>query len=550
MHLRQVQATGPSATSRAKRPLLSGHMEMRFRGVIYSAGLTGPSVADLSGGPNIRVNQDTSDRPQNETSVAANPAFPRNIVVGNNDYRTGTPVGGGFAASLDGGLTWQDGEMPFPLLATDDGIIEPPAGTGDPAVGFQANGTAYQTTIGFSFTWCENGVFSYRSTNRGRTWTRPVVPPLAPPNGLGTIVYHPKSTDCTVVHDKEYLAIDTTGGPHDGRLYVTWSKFEFDGTSGAYLRSGINLAYSDNNGDAWTVVGEINGSNPALCTFQADGEPAGRCDENQFSVPIVLPDGTVVVSFENEQNEAIWEGADEFDDQYLVVRVNPDTFAVSGPYMAASIEDGLDDLPINNPSDFRQTVCEANFRFNSGGNIFRNPATGKLHIVFMSHNKNAEQYPFPTFVNPTALPPASNECPPGVPETDTDIYMATSADGGVTWGQAAPVGARRTRDQWFPWGVAGDNGKIYVVYHDRRRDADNKYVDAFLSVSSNSGASWTDYRASSVKSDMDFAFSGGRFIGDYNGIAISRNRIYPVWTDARKGSATVRQSDIYTRIFE
>ena len=48
--------------------------------------------------------------------------------------------------------------------------------------------------------------------------------------------------------------------------------------------------------------------------------PAGECDENQFSVPTVGPDGTVYVAFENEQNEALWEPGEVFDDQYLLVK--------------------------------------------------------------------------------------------------------------------------------------------------------------------------------------------------------------------------------------
>jgi hypothetical protein len=29
----------------------------------------------------------------------------------------------------------------------------------------------------------------------------------------------------TVFHDKEYITVDTTGGPYDGYVYVTWTRF-------------------------------------------------------------------------------------------------------------------------------------------------------------------------------------------------------------------------------------------------------------------------------------------------------------------------------------
>ena len=48
--------------------------------------------------------------------------------------------------------------------------------------------------------------------------------------------------------------------------------------------------------------------------------PADQCDENQFSVPTVGTDGTVYVAFENEQNSALWEAGELFDNQYLLVK--------------------------------------------------------------------------------------------------------------------------------------------------------------------------------------------------------------------------------------
>ena len=114
-----------------------------------------------------------------------------------------------------------------------------------------------------------------------------------------------------------YIVTDNNpSSPFFGRTYLTSSKFE--SAAGEYISSAIFEAHSDDGGFTWTEPKEISGSNPALCTFQ-NGGPAGECDQNQFSVPTIGPDGTVYVAFENEQNESLWEPGEQFEDQYLMV---------------------------------------------------------------------------------------------------------------------------------------------------------------------------------------------------------------------------------------
>jgi hypothetical protein len=94
------------------------------------------------------------------------------------------------------------------------------------------------------------------------------------------------------------------------------------------------MAYSDDNGDTFSPYMEISGSNAELCRYQITG-PAGECDEDQASSPVVDSTGRLIVAFENEQ----FNGAnDGYRSQYLVVTVDPDTLAVSGPYMVSNRE--------------------------------------------------------------------------------------------------------------------------------------------------------------------------------------------------------------------
>ena len=87
--------------------------------------------------------------PHNETSIAVDPNNPMHLVGGANDYQLRVPPGGKTYetvftrahVSFDGGQTWAS----FPIN------YNPYTATGDPAVSFDANGTVYLSTLGFTF---------------------------------------------------------------------------------------------------------------------------------------------------------------------------------------------------------------------------------------------------------------------------------------------------------------------------------------------------------------------------------------------------------------
>jgi hypothetical protein len=418
------------------------------------------------------------------------------------------------------------------------GFSEPPIGTGDPAVVFANDGTVYYSSLGFSASFCENGLFVYRSLDGGISWWRPIVS-----TGRGLVEYWPYALDCSVFLDKEYMTVDNSGGPHDGRIYVTYTRFFFEGGT-SYLDSPIYLSYSDDMGTTWSVAGEINGSSADLCEFQADtagGTGPGAtgadatafdCDENQYSYPVVGSDGSLYVHFFNEQNQSEWSHPDDFDDQIMVVKVNPDTFAVDGPYQVTMLADGATNYPFN--ADGRQTICNGGWRLNAIGNIAIGPAD-ELYVTF-ADNRNGDEFPFPTFVNP------DGSCPAGL-NTSTDVFITKSTDGGVTW--SAPLKITNDPvdfDNWFPWAAVGDNGWVWVVYYDRRASGNNTLTDAWVATSKDGGNTFYEFRVSDVSSDFLYAFFGtSLFIGDYNGIAVAGKKAYPFWTDAR----VLGDSDVY-----
>jgi hypothetical protein len=513
---------------------------------------------------NVKVNQDFSLRPQNETTIAVNPSSPNMLVGGANDYRLGNPVGAAFYTSFDGGVSWNDGFSPFPLLsATIKGhrqLQEVPFGTGDPVVAFgraravgggplPGSSLAYYAYLGVSGSFCEHGIFVTRS-GTGLLWTRPVVPPLAPPNGLFTPVYWDRGEDCRVFNDKPWLAVDMSGGPHDGRVYVTWSRFQF--SHGKYKESPILMAYSDDNALTWSEPITVSGYSRDLCKAQVSGR-RGNCDESQFSNVVVGNDGTVYVAFLNQQQRGAEDG---FRNQYLLTSVNPDTLEVSVPHKIADLIDGENDLPFGDAGN--ATLCNSNFRMNSAGNLALDPSDPgglTLYLVF-SDNRNGSSFPGRAQVS--QQPPDSFACPDGL-ITDNDVFIVKSTDGGVTWtspvdGDDSPLRVNQDplhngSDQWFPFAALAPDGRIDVMFFDRRDDPFNRLTNVYLARSLDGGATWTEAQVSSSFSNMNWAFDGGRFIGDYNAIAVAPNgTTYPFWTDARSGTPANRQSDVYMAI--
>ncbi len=205
-------------------------------------------------GDNVDVTVDPD--PQNETSIAVNPDDPLNLVAGANDYRYGDSEAG-FAVSFDGGETWAADT----LDGQDDSLGKYDA-QGDPAVAAFRGGVFYYAFIDFNRNDGQNRLAVARSVDGGATW--PHVGVVVDNEGPGSQPFE----------DKEYLVVDSTGGPFDGNVYVTWTNFPVvGGTSIQFSRS-------------------TDGAN----TFSA-GRPISDFPSPQGSVPIVGPGGELFVTW-------------------------------------------------------------------------------------------------------------------------------------------------------------------------------------------------------------------------------------------------------------
>jgi Neuraminidase (sialidase) len=112
-------------------------------------------------------------------------------------------------------------------------------------------------------------------------------------------------------------------------------------------------------------------------------------------------------------------------------------------------------------------------------------------------------------------------------QDNTDIWMASSADGGFTWSGPVKVNDDQTgRHQFFPWAaIDRTTGHIYVVFYDRRNFEDDT-TEVYLATSRDGGKTFTNEKIS----QQSFVPNPDVFFGDYNNIVAHQGSIRPVWT--------------------
>jgi PKD repeat protein len=217
-------------------------------------------------GFNVLANQDPTLQAQNEPSIVVNPYDSGHVIASSNDYRLRDlpdgDVRAGYYVSFDGGNTWPG-----------DGIIDISSipntnAAGDPAMAIYDSNNVYFAYIAFSRDQDDaGGVFVSKSTDSGLTWNPPVA-----------IAWN----TLQVFHDKEYIAVDTSGSPYDGNLYMTWTRF-----ATSYP---IYFSRSTDGGATFSAPVQISDSGLTTC---------------QGSIPAVGPNGEVYVAWLNYDTSAI-----------------------------------------------------------------------------------------------------------------------------------------------------------------------------------------------------------------------------------------------------
>src|SRR6266568_1651568 len=239
--------------------------------------------------PNVLVTLDPESSSQNEVTIAAFPNNRNVLVATARDTRQASGFSwAGYYRSTDGGDTWQNALVPgFPGDTSPAGLSSPVHDAGwtigsDPVITTDREGRVYLAWLSFgpSTTEFAGWVVLTRYSDFGATYDFTSVVYAGhdtPSDELGVL-------GNSRVTDKEWIAVDDTGGSCDGNLYMPWALFE--GSHGTK----IVLQRSTNGGMTWTPILPLSHSPNT---------------QNQGTTVAVGPDGTVYVAWEDFHKDTI-----------------------------------------------------------------------------------------------------------------------------------------------------------------------------------------------------------------------------------------------------
>jgi hypothetical protein len=325
-----------------------------------------------------------------------------------------------------------------------------------------------------------------------------------------------ENNDPAIFNDKEFIAADAhAGSPFRDHVYVTWSRF--DCNAAGNCTSPIYFSSSADTAKTWSKPVKISGSNAALCSG-GDSVPGvsgapDECNFDQGSSPVVGPDGTISVAFNNGNTPP---GA---QNQQLFVQSHD-----GGATWSSPIKLGEDDIfstvdgSLQPQCDFGRGPEECvpaptHIRTNDFPQLAIDSSGGILAAVWQDYRNGV----------------ASNE--------NYDIVLATSTDGGAHWSSRVAFDDASNTAQFEPAvALNQQSGAIAVSYYDRsvNNDASTGRYDYSISLGSSASGDLTHRRVSDQSSlSPDFNPVQQGFNGDYSGVAWSGDTAVPIWSDGR-----------------
>ena len=277
--------------------------------------------------------------------------------------------------------------------------------------------------------------------------------------------------------DKPWLCAD----PKTGNIACTWTEFDKYGSKElAKDHSRILFAQSKDAGKTWSEAISIN---------QFDGNCLDDDDTPEGAVPAYGPNGELYVAW--SYNEKIWfdrstDGGKTWLDKDIVAANQPGGWSIDIPGIGRS-----NVMPI--------LVCD----------LSNSPRRGTLYLCWGDQRHGAD---------------------------DTDIFVAKSEDGGLSWSQPVRVNDdKKGRQQFFPWLTVDQvTGHLYTVFYDRRHYKDEQ-TDVYVAVSTDGARSFQNLKIS----EQPFKPSSSVFFGDYNHISAHDGVVRPIWTRLDKGVLSI-----------
>jgi hypothetical protein len=412
--------------------------------IVAFADLPG-QVGEISWPANVRVNQDDSGNPNAETSLAADPNDPLHLVAVWWEVTLSLPEETHkrmhYGWTRDGGRTWQS----RPLETGDDQLNTDPAVVADRQGNFYLE-TLQAPRVGPTSTLEGRRIGIFKSTDGGESF------------------FHTTDVAIDTLIDKPFLAVD----PDTDALYLVWTDI---GPRAPVNEFQVHFAASLDRGASFTPPRPIT----------------SRSSYGSMAVPTVGLAGEVYVIWGGAFNGRIWfdrsldGGKTWLKQDVLVTAMNRGDMRAFFPYILPAI-----------------AVDRSNGAHR--GRIYAVWAAGFQYVGF-----------------------------PG----EIDIMLAWSDDRGDHWSNPVRVNddaAGNLAEQFLPWVVVDDRGHVHVTFLDNRLGPGRSMMAEYMATSTDGGVTFgPNIRVSDTPS------RALRFIGDYNQPVAAGNRLHAIWADGRLG---------------
>jgi hypothetical protein len=404
---------------------------------ILLVALVAPALDHAAASPECGVDRGivnvsrTPDLAEGEESISVNPRNPKQILIGSNQFAPalpGAPVSAGGLmetaswVSQDGGCSWR--HLGLETLGGAGDVANPgPVGpaeyrnvgsvvSSDQHSAWSSDGVLYYEAgfLGGVGVDGDQRAMVWRSRDGGRTFGAPVVAYSANANKAPEGSSYP---DTVPELDRPWLAVDRSGGPRNGTVYMTLATGPF----AVGLPAEVYVLSSRDGGRTW-------GS-----TTRADAGTYST-QMNPREMPSVGRDGVLHVVYD-----------------------------VAGP------ESTVLPLPQARPIALHLASSD------DGGRTFRRTVVdGDVHRV--TSPDEALPYYTETITSIAASPVRRGELAIAWPEADSPasshIVLRRSTDGGRTWGPRQRVGGAVVQDQQDHVALAyTPRGELVVVWRDR-----------------------------------------------------------------------------------
>lgn len=380
-----------------------------------------------------------------EGHISINPTNPLNVFVAFNASGSGAAP----TTTTDGGVTWT---RVNPLWGSTM--------AGDPCTGFDSVGNAY-----FENMWGSTiiGTKIAKSTTGTISWQTPVA--------------------ANVGNDKNWIAVDQTGGPYKGYVYSTMTN-----------SSSCNFARSTDGGATFNVV-------TALTPHGLPG-----------AMPCVGPNGGI----QGGSVYVVTNAGSSFSPTYTFFRSTDGGTTFTQQSQAVFANCVGDNVAGRNAV---QNMRTRPYPFISADNSY-GPNRGRLYLIYASNT-----------------PVGCGNKP--------DIFCRYSSDFGVNWSTEVKVNddpSSEGNNQWHPamW-CDKSTGRLWVQWLDTRNTPTSDSCEVYATYSTDGGQTFVpNVKISNAKFKINCTGCGGAgtplYLGDYNGINSYGNQSMLCWADFRQGN--------------